>query len=176
MVWAESALLVRDWQVQRAEDSGIHSSYFVDLSKRKVYQFCDKNARLKFKGSLEFKLDKIIYPDNSIKNFNHGCILIKCIIEPSGLTSNIQIIKGIDPECDSLVLQILSHFKTDKEWKPAKVDKVEVAQELIIPIDFLISGFSRYKNNYDNSWMIQQQMQQQMMRMQQPKIPTYRFK
>ena len=87
----------------------------------------------------------------------------------------MKVIKGMDAECDSSVLNILSYFKTSKEWNLAKINKEKVAQELIIPIDFSIKGFSRYRSNYNNSWMMHQMMQQQMMNMQQPKIPTYRF-
>ena len=154
----------------------LNTSYFLDSTNRKVYQFCGENAKLKSRASIEYKLNhKMVYPENSIRNFNHGCIFIRCIIEPSGLTSNMKVIKGMDAECDSSVLNILSYFRTGKEWNIAKINKEKVAQELIIPIDFSIKGFSRYRSNYNNSWMMHQMMQQQMMNMQQPKIPTYRF-
>lgn len=112
---------------------------------------------------------------NSIRNYDHGIVLVKCIVEPTGLVSDIQIIKGLNPECDSLISNYLAIMSKEKTWTPAMIAKQKVIQEIVIPVDFAISGFSRYRNNYNYFWMQNNMMmhdpmmQQNMMR---PALPA----
>lgn len=103
------------------------------------------------------------YPVVSVKDYHHGFVLVKCIVEPTGLTSDFQVIKSVDTACDSTVLDFMSFFKTYKQWKPAQHKGKKVAQELVIPFDFSINGFSRYRYHYhyNDFWMQQNMMWQQ---------------
>jgi hypothetical protein len=142
------------------------SAYFLDSNNRRVYQLCKKNARLQ--PMQERMEEQVEYPYKSLLNFNHGFVLLKCIVEPSGLTSEMRILKSLDAECDSSIMNFLSFIKTKKNWIVAKVEKEKVPQELIIPVHFSIEGFSRSGNNsnaYSAFWM-----QQQMMT---PQIPAF---
>jgi hypothetical protein len=147
----------------------IVNSYFIDSNNRKVYQTCSKNAKPQKFDWLQAKIDETkIYPINSVAKFNHGFALVKCIIEPSGLPSGFQIIKSNDKECDLAIINFLYANKALFKWKPAKVGKEAVPQEVILPIEFSIQGFSRYRSNYNDFWMMQHMMNMQMM---QPRIP-----
>lgn len=161
----------------------LENIFYIDTNGDKIYQFCQKNAKLKDLKDLQ-KLIKnnFKYPVESIDKYNHGYVLVKCIIEPTGLVSEVKLIKGVDVTCDETIIDFLSCLKTQSYWSPGKVDGVNVKQEIIIPIDFSINGFSVYKGHYynfwqNNHWMLQQQMMmnQQWMNQQMSRVPTGRF-
>jgi hypothetical protein len=157
--------------------------YYLNKNGEKVYQLCHKNAKLTDLKDLQKSIsDNFIYPAESINKYIHGYAMVKCIIEPTGLVSEVQLIKGVDMTCDIAITDFLTCLKTKAYWKPGKVNGVPVQQEIIIPIDFSIISFSAFKNNYNNSWqfhqmMFQQQMMnnQQWMNQQMMRVPTGRF-
>ena len=116
------------------------STYYIDSENNKVYQLCPKNAEMKGVKSLQKSIKEyIIYPEESVRRDNHGILLVKCIVEPSGLVSDVSIVKGIDSYCDNAVLDYLDLFTAEVYWKPAKVWDNPVKQEIIVPIDFSIN-------------------------------------
>ena len=142
----------------------LKNAYYFDSNGRRIFQLCEKNAKLKAFRALQLKLNnEVDYPIKSVKDFNHGYVLVKFIIEPTGLTSNFEIVKSVDSACDSAFLNFISFFKTYKHWKPAQYNKEKVAQELVIPIEFSIISFSRYTNFSNNFMMMQNSMMQNMM-------------
>jgi hypothetical protein len=158
----------------------LENIYYLDNNGEKIYQFCQKSAKLTdFKDLQKSITDNFKYPVESIEKYNHGYVLVKCIVEPTGLVSDVKIIKGVDVACNS-ILDFLSCMKSKPFWKPGKVDGVTVRQEIIVPIDFSITGFSVYKSHYNNFWqadhmMFQQQMNQQWMNQQMSQIPKVGF-
>lgn len=146
------------------------NAYYTDQYGRKIYLQCEKNAEISnFKQFQKQLTKKVEYPLNSIQNYEHGVVLVKCIIEPTGLVSDIQIIKGLNPECNSLILNNFAQMREEKIWKPAMIAKQKVTQEIVIPVDFAVSGFSRYRNNYNYFWMNQNMMMHN--NMMQPQFP-----
>lgn len=146
------------------------SSYYTDKSGHKIYLQCEKNAEISnFKHFQKQLTKKVEYPLNSIKNYEHWGILVKCIIEPTGLVSDIQIIKGLNLECDSLVLNYFAIMSQKTTWTPAMIGIQKVTQEIVIPVEFAISGFSRYRNNYNYFWMNQNMMMHN--NLMQPQLP-----
>lgn len=162
----------------------LENIYYLDKNSQMVYQFCDKNARLTdFKDLQNALKNNFKYPPESIDNYNHGYALVKCIVEPTGLVSEVKLIKGVDTVCDVAIIDFLSCLKTQPFWKSGKVDGINVRQEIIVPIDFSINGFSVYKGHYNNFWMLnhnmmfqqQMMMNQQWMNQQMSRVPTGRF-
>lgn len=148
----------------------LKSAFYIDQSGRKIYLQCEKNAEISnFKQFQKQLAKEVEYPLNSIRNYEHGIVMVKCIIEPTGLVSDIQIVKGLNPECDSLVLNNFAIMGTKKTWTAAMIAKQKVTQEIVIPVDFAISGFSRYRNNYNYFWMNQNMMMNN--NMMQPQLP-----
>ncbi|MEN7550605.1 energy transducer TonB [Rapidithrix thailandica] len=139
------------------EDFKIKNAYFQDENGKKVYQTCKRNAKIIGFKIFQNRLSKdLSYPDNALLKNIHGYVFIKCIVEPDGLVSDIQILKGLTPDCNRLIKTFLSKSTTEVHWKPAKVRGKNVAQEVVLPVDFSIKGFSRYRNHYwthDNHWM-----------------------
>ncbi len=157
------------------KDQKLKNVYYTDMNGEKVYQLCEKNAKLETKDLQKLINDKLKYPTESVQKYNHGIALIKCIVEPTGLVSEAKLIKGFGTDCDIAINDFLLQFKSQITWKAGKVNGVNVRQEIIIPLDFSINGFSTYKNNYNNSWMLSHLMMQQMMMQQQMMIPMGRF-
>jgi hypothetical protein len=163
-------------------DQKLSNVYYTDLNGEKIFQLCERNAKLsEFKDLQKEVKDKLKYPAQSIENYSHGYALIKCIVEPTGLVSEVSLIKGVDTDCDAAIIDFMSCLKGRAYWKPGKVDGAYVRQEIILPVDFSILGQSSYKNHYYNFWMQNHMMQQQMMMNQQwmnqqiLKVPTGRF-
>jgi antitoxin component YwqK of YwqJK toxin-antitoxin module len=152
------------------ENQKLKSAYFTDSNGEKVYQVCENNAEIKkIKNLQKLIKEKVNYPVASIQNSNHGYVLLKCIIDPSGIVSEIKLIKGIDADCDKAILDFGTCFKNEVYWNPGKVEGKAIKQEIILPIDFSIIETSSYRNHYYNfnTWFFQNMMIQQNMMMQQ---------
>lgn len=158
------------------EENKLTKAFYFDSNNRKIYLQCERNAKLREFSFLQSDLnDANIYPTNSIIKNNHGFALLKCVIEPNGMISKYEFIKGVDNECNLAVLNFLTVGNRLNNWKPAKEGKENVVQEIIIPIDFSIESFSRYRNNYNNYWMMHNQMMMHQMQFQ-PKIQAPSFR
>lgn len=151
------------------ENKKLKTAYFVDENGEKVYQLCENNAEIRKFNSLQKAVkEELKFPSESLQKNVHGFVLVKCIVEPSGLVSELKIIKGLDEACNKATLDFMSRFKTENYWNPGKVDGKEVKQEIVIPIDFSIVNAAIYRNNYYNFWwQNNMMMQQQQMMMQQ---------
>ena len=151
------------------ENKKLKTAYFIDANGEKVYQLCENNAEIrKFNSLQKSAKEDLKYPLESLQKNVHGFILVKCIVEPSGLVSDLEISKGLDEASNKATLDFLSCFKKEAYWKPAKVDGKEVKQEIIFPVDFSILNTAIYRNNYYNFWwQNNMMMQQQQMMLQQ---------
>lgn len=155
------------------------NAFFIDASGRKIYQLCKKNAKLSGFNLVQGNLTaRVSYSIKSVKNNSHGMLLARVIVEPTGLISDVKIIKGVDSLLDKSVLRFLAPGSFAPTWTSAKDGKTKVAQEIIVPFDFSIISFSRYRNNYNWSnpnWMMHQQWMNQMPAMRPPTVPAYHF-
>lgn len=141
-------------QIHREYKKGVLiTSYYTDSKSDTIFQYFKKNVVMKN----DFKLRRTLssdfeYPKNSRRNNRHGLVLVRCIVEPSGLVSTIEIIKGIDNECNKLSADLFSLTQKEEYFRPAKVDKKSVRSEVIVPINFFEIGsthlYYRYWNNY----------------------------
>ena len=150
--------------------------YYFDKQEKKIFQLCKRNTKLLEYQALKLKINNDLkYPTSAIKEYHHGYLLLKCIVEPNGLVSKIEIIKSMDEACNTKTLDFIDFFSKHPHWAPAIYKGERVTQEVILPIDFVIKGFSRYRNHYNNMWMQQNMMmQQQMMIMHMtPMAPTF---
>ena len=90
----------------------LNTVYFIDSNDTKIYQLCEKNAKIKaFKNVQSYIETRLDYPINSIKEYNHGYVLVKCIVKPSGEISDFQLIKKMDPFCDKSILDYFELYK-----------------------------------------------------------------
>lgn len=140
-------------------------AYYSDSNGNKTYQLCKQNARLNFPESIQSRLNKTVkYPDESVIHSQQGYAFVKCIIEPTGLVSSVEVVKSLNAECDSLLLAFMEEtFTKKKKWWPAQIKGEFVRQELIVPVAFTIkiekSHFYLFNNYYNSNipnWMMMQ--------------------
>lgn len=130
--------------------------FYFDSKGRKTYQLSSKNAKVMNEKMIRNKLaNDFVYPQDLVKAYQHGFVLLKCIIEPTGRVSEVEMVKSLNPVVDAKVLNFFKVFVNAPSWKPAVHNREKVRQELVIPIDFSIIGFSRYRNHYNDIWMHQ---------------------
>ncbi len=123
--------------------------WFLDHAGRKVFQFCDDNATFKKVKMIQGMVEKeLVYPAAAIRNGEQGISLIKCVVEPSGAISDLELVRGINPVMDARVIHFLATGQEEKLWKPAKNDGEKVPQELIIPVVYSVRGFSVFRSYY----------------------------
>ena len=75
----------------------------------------------------------IQYPASARKFGIQGKVFVKFIIEPSGAISNIEIVKGFNPDCDQEAIRVIS---TSPNWKPGTQSGVPIRQAYTLPISF----------------------------------------
>ena len=134
------------------------SAYYPGEDGEKVFKYVKKNAYVVEFSSVqsEFKAYKS-YPLTSATNNQHGIALVKVIVEPTGYVSDVKIIKSLDASSDTLIQQFFPIFRKNILWHAGTYQKKKVRQEVIVPVEFAICGFSRYRSNsqYYESWSFQ---------------------
>ncbi|MGF1637610.1 MAG: energy transducer TonB [Cyclobacteriaceae bacterium] len=135
------------------------SAYFEDENNRKVYQLSEKNAKIKsIKTFQKYFIKNYTYPENSLKKFNQGYALVRCIIESNGIVSDLQIIKSLDTDSDLIINSALSKFKIKAHWKPGKSEGKAIAQEIVFPINFSIRNYSKPQYYFHHNYMFMDHM------------------
>lgn len=134
------------------------SAYYLTEGGGKIFKYVKKTAHLiEFPAvQAEFK-DYKSFPVLSALNNQHGITLVKLIVEPTGYVSDIKIIKSTDASSDTLIHQFFPIFRKNILWHVAAYHRKKVRQEVVVPVEFAICGFSRYRSNsqYYNSWSFQ---------------------
>ncbi len=152
------------------------SSCYKDANGKLIYQFCQKNASLVSLSGFQTQIEASLrYPLNALRQYHQGYVLLKCIVEPNGRASSMEIIKGVDAECDKKVMAFFNQINFYKIWKPAKMLKEKVSQEIVVPICFSINSFTREESFYNHNYtpLHNHMMRQQMM---QNYRPSFNFK
>ncbi len=124
----------------------LFKSYFDDDNGR-IYQLCENNSELYRSKLNKDYVNPKRYPNSSILNDKQGIVLIRCIVENNGLVSKVEIIKGVDPACDSLVNHIFTAAMDKTYFKPASEGKTQVRSEVVVPIMFSIPGYTIKSND-----------------------------
>jgi len=142
------------------------SAFYLRDQDEKVYLFCEHLTQFSDLTYMESKFAfDVKYPFEIESDESSGIVLLKCLVEPSGLVSDYQILKGLNPDVDHLVNMFFGITKVAKKMKPAMVDKKAVPQEIVIPFLFTYTNNTSY-HSYNNYWYMHNTMfinQQQMM-------------
>ena len=86
-------------------------------------------------GLFEYLNKNLVYPKHSLDKNIEGRVFVSFIVEANGNISNIEIIRGVSNEIDSVVVDVISKMPT---WKPAIYKGKKVNSKYIIPIKFAI--------------------------------------
>ena len=157
------------------KNNKLTDSYYIDEAGNKVYQSCKNHATLFNKEVLENNefIKHISYPKIAISNNVHGMIIVRILADREGNTTKVIVVKGLDYECDKAVMNYCQSKYKGKNWYSIRVDKVPVAQEILMVFVLEIAPYSRHRNNYynNNMWHRQMMWQQQNMWQQQMMTP-----
>ncbi|MFD1820301.1 TonB family C-terminal domain-containing protein [Pseudarcicella hirudinis] len=78
-----------------------------------------------------------------------GKVYLSAIVETNGTVSNIEIIKGLRPDCDKEVIRLFSLFKA---WKPAQKDGKSVRSRVSYPVSVSSEEIQNYEKGYITSF------------------------
>ncbi|WP_118975941.1 energy transducer TonB [Taibaiella koreensis] len=70
----------------------------------------------------EFVANNLVYPPKAKKRGIEGKVVAKFVITEDGTTDEVEIIKGIAPDCDKEVIRMI---KSMPKWEPGKSTKME---------------------------------------------------
>jgi protein TonB len=109
-----------------------------DGDANKVFTFVEQSAEPV--GGLEafYKwIGKTLrYPAAARRMGLEGKVFVKFVIEPTGVISNVEIVKGFNGECDKEAQRVLS---IAPKWKPGRQSGRAVRQAYTLPIAFKLA-------------------------------------
>ncbi len=85
---------------------------------------------------MEFLSSEIRYPEAASEAGTEGRVIIDFVVLPNGSLSNVNIIKGFDPDCDAEALRAV---KAMPNWNPGQKGGVAVPVRLYLPVVFALS-------------------------------------
>lgn len=80
---------------------------------------------------------QISFPEDIAKKNISGKVIVKFIVDKTGTVTNVELVKGIDPVLDKLVLDAVA---SSPLWTPAKLKGKVVKNLLYLPVTFAIIG------------------------------------
>lgn len=81
----------------------------------------------------QFIVANLQIPFKSVVRGVGARVYVKGIVETDGTMSDLQVLKGIDPQCDQEAVRVLSLYKA---WKPAVKEGEKVRQYVSYPVMF----------------------------------------
>ena len=89
------------------------------------------------KKLVEYVFANLKYPKDAAKKEIEGTVVAQFTVEPNGLISSIQIVKGLHPSCDVEVVRVLETTNDmGSRWVPAMKDGKPVETKLTLPVNF----------------------------------------
>ena len=80
--------------------------------------------------------DNIKYPEQARIKGIEGKVFVEFIISKDGSIKNTRILRGINPDCDSEALRVVSQMPS---WKPAVYKDHVVNIKMVLPITFKLN-------------------------------------
>ena len=102
------------------------------------------------KALMEYLSNTIKYPEVAIKNNIQGRVTVRFVVSEAGKVIDINVLKGISPECDAEAVRVVEAMPT---WTPGKDKGKIVPVYYTLPISFRLTGDGKPKTlslNDDN--------------------------
>ncbi|NJK85363.1 MAG: hypothetical protein HC906_04725 [Bacteroidales bacterium] len=77
-------------------------------------------------------------------NSVHGIGLVKITINPMGIASDIEVIKGLDAFIDSLIFNSFKELTLKKSWISGNSGRNKITQEILFPISYSLNSYGSY--------------------------------
>jgi len=81
----------------------------------------------------EFISENMRYPKASRKKGIEGTVFVSLVVEKDGTIGDVNLVKGIDAECDAEAVRVAKLLNT---WQPGKQSGKAVRVQLILPVKF----------------------------------------
>lgn len=87
------------------------------------------------KALLKYIADNIRYPREVWSHNVEGRVTVRAVIEPTGYVGNVEVIKGLHPECDKEAIRVI---KSMPRWIPGRQASFPARVYYTIPVDFTL--------------------------------------
>ncbi len=87
-------------------------------------------------GTLKYLKEAIVYPEKARKAKKEGKVFISFVVEKDGSISNVELLRGFDPECDEAALKAIREMP---KWEPGLKDGRPVRTKFNIPVKFKLN-------------------------------------
>jgi len=84
---------------------------------------------------MEYIKQNIRYPEKAKKEGIYGRVTVSFIVEKDGSLSNVEIIRGVDPELDAEAIRLVQSMP---KWKPGKDKGQDVRVRFTLPVQFTL--------------------------------------
>ena len=82
---------------------------------------------------LKYLAKNINYPESAVDNGIQGKVMVRFVVERDGSASQVETIKGVDPELDREAVRVV---KAMPKWKPGRQQGKAVRTRFIVPVVF----------------------------------------
>ena len=100
-----------------------------------IYTFVDQAAE--FPGGTaimgRFLAKNMVYPKPARRAGLEGVVHVAFVVGKTGVISDVEIVKGLSPECDAEAMRVV---KIMPPWKPARQNGVPVRSRFVLPLRF----------------------------------------
>src|SRR5690606_38735369 len=86
---------------------------------------------------MQYLISKLNYPSKARKEGIQGRVMSRFVIKKNGSVDDIEIVRGLSPECDEAVVQVL---KSMPKWIPGKQAGQAVNTYYVLPVSFSLPG------------------------------------
>ena len=84
---------------------------------------------------LQFISSNIVYPIEAKEKNIAGMVYVSFVIDTTGKTTNVKIVRGANPLLDAEAVRVISSFPL---WKPGKQKGKFVYVKFVVPINFTV--------------------------------------
>ncbi len=92
------------------------------------------------KKFFEYLASSIKYPESARKYGVEGKVILKYFVDAKGDISDVEVLKGISPDCDAEAKRVLDQMvKSQGNWIPAMKDGQPVPSAMHLPIKFMLT-------------------------------------
>lgn len=149
------------------KNNQLESSYFINETGEKIYQYCEKLPAINSYNSLSKHLHTEL--KNSILSkewdaFPQGTIFLRYLIDENGRRIGFSIDNVKEQQLMDLWAGYWYNMSREMSFKAAHHNGEKVKSELVVPVLITVKGFSPLPVNNNSMWMMQQQ-QMHMMQM-----------
>ena len=82
---------------------------------------------------MKYLAKNIQYPERAVDNGIQGKVMVRFVVERDGSASQVETIKGVDPELDREAVRVV---KAMPKWKPGRQQGKAVRTRFIVPVVF----------------------------------------